>query len=599
MPHLDASYSSPTQAQTLRERILQSVAALLTVGFAASGLILLYHGRWVQTRLDFWRIYGFCLSHSWWQSLITKSNGHSAIFPSLVWLPNLWWFHNNQELLFFAGTFVLLLTCGLILLPIWTDNSISLTERWAMTLIAVVGTLWMGRATITASGGFDLSNSLAVFGMLLSLTSLPRPDHPRIAPGRASVIIIGGIVASYSFASGLATWPTLIFIAWFLRLNRRWLALLLFTGIAVSVVYALLPGGLSLPRPHLTLSLVLSAIGPFFARLCLLIGAPVLYAKAACFSEQISSNAAAFSLTSLCSGSVGLLLACCFIGEQMVRRTLAEVNARAVGLGLMIFTIGALVLIIAGRTLDFSLHPTEVSATRYLFWTSLFWAGLIICALQWGAPSPKLRGVLLVVCLAVPFLVYPEHVRQGRNARFVFYLANTASTSLINGVRDLEMIRFLSGKPDEVYALAPAFRRLRLDMFASGASEWLGRPISRVSEKRSHRASPHGALQVDALLTADDGKVAARFEGWALEDGHKKKIPNYLLVIDSKGTICGIGRPTIPRPDINQANHLPSASPSGFTGYIRNYDPAIHYSAYSMRKGAISTGTIAIAPPNK
>ena len=83
--------------------ILGLCMVLLTIGFALHAIDLLYDGRFSVTRQDYWRIYKLDLSLPFPLNALYRHNDHPLFFPSLIWLPILYFFHNDQTLLFFCG----------------------------------------------------------------------------------------------------------------------------------------------------------------------------------------------------------------------------------------------------------------------------------------------------------------------------------------------------------------------------------------------------------------------------------------------------------------------------------------------------------------
>ena len=75
---------------------------LATVALALHSIELLYQGRYSVTRQDYWRVYKTDLSRPFPLNALVKHNDHPVFFPSLVWLPILYYFHNDQTLLFSA-----------------------------------------------------------------------------------------------------------------------------------------------------------------------------------------------------------------------------------------------------------------------------------------------------------------------------------------------------------------------------------------------------------------------------------------------------------------------------------------------------------------
>ena len=270
------------------ERVAQICTAAATAAFFSSALVYLYFGCWTVTMQDYWVIYEICLNHSWLEAALTKVNEHSLFFPSLIWLADLRFFRGDQQLLFFAGMILLFCTATLLLVSVWRDKTVGLTAKLAATLVVTVGNFWMGRASITTSGGFLCICSLAIGGAVLAFLWLPatRSESPRFL--KACLIVIAfGFVASFSFGDGLAVWPTLLLLGWGLRLPRRSLLVLLAGGLTATVVYVFLPGASS-QVPSETLPLLLAG-GKGLQHLCMLLGAPFLYAEAAWSSLPISS----------------------------------------------------------------------------------------------------------------------------------------------------------------------------------------------------------------------------------------------------------------------------------------------------------------------
>src|SRR6266568_9118771 len=108
----------------MAERATQICAAVAAFVFLASGTVYLYLGSWPVPAPDFWIIYDFCLNHTWLESALLKHNGHSLFFPSFIWLTDLRFFHGNQQLVFYVGLTLLLIATGLLLIPVWRDETV-------------------------------------------------------------------------------------------------------------------------------------------------------------------------------------------------------------------------------------------------------------------------------------------------------------------------------------------------------------------------------------------------------------------------------------------------------------------------------------------
>src|SRR5215470_4439335 len=135
------------------ERTVQIFTALTALAFLVSGAVYLYFGRWTVTHYDYWSQYD--LNRTWLETALFKVNNHSLFFPSLLWLADLRFFRGDQFPLFIAGLALLVITTSLLLTLAWHDKTVGLTAKLMATLAVIVGNFWMGRATITTSGGFN------------------------------------------------------------------------------------------------------------------------------------------------------------------------------------------------------------------------------------------------------------------------------------------------------------------------------------------------------------------------------------------------------------------------------------------------------------
>jgi hypothetical protein len=579
------------------ERAAQICAAVAAAAFLSSGLVYLYLGRVTVTMADHWVIYEVFLNHSWLESALLKLNHHSLFFPNLIRLADLRFFHGDQQLLFFAGMMLLFCTVILLLVPVWRDKTVGLTAKLVATLVLIVGNFWMGRASIMTSGGFLCENSLAIGGTLLACLWLPatRTEWPQSL--KAFLIVIGsGFVASFSIGNGMAVWPTLLLLGWSLRLPWRSLVVLLAGGLTATVVYVLLPGESFGQAPSETLSMLFAG-GKGLRHLCMLLGAPFLWAEAAWGSQyRISDELGATSLLSLSCGALGLVFAGLAVAPKLIRRDLGQSRLQSTALGLVIFNLGALAIIVVGRTEYFRRLPAEVSAPRYLFWSSLFWAGLLLVAIQRAHSKKWLRWPVYLLALVVPIGTLPMHYREGLNWRRVNYSAESGATSLINDVCDTQQIQILFPDPKQVYRVAAQLRVRRLDMFAKGLQDWIGQRETGLFARRRKPEGFNGSCHVDSLVQGKNGASAAKVSGWIQKRGDA--IPKTLVIVDPAGVVQGVARSWTTNNFIRRMFYQGRFSKNGkFLGYIRNYHAHVSYAVRSADDGALSNEKIVVDTP--
>jgi len=195
------------------ERIFQVTTGILALAFLASGILFLWNGHVTVTAFDMWHLYTVSLNQPFWQAALLKYGSHSMFFPTLLWSIDIAWFRSNQQLLFVIGLALLILSAIVLLVATWQDKTIGTTAKLVATLVVVVANFSMTRASITAIGPFNCICSLVVVGALAAFYALAlicggtRPYWTLMV-----LVVTSGLIASFSFGSGFAVWPTLLIL---------------------------------------------------------------------------------------------------------------------------------------------------------------------------------------------------------------------------------------------------------------------------------------------------------------------------------------------------------------------------------------------------
>jgi hypothetical protein len=584
----------------LAERAAQICAALAAFAFLVSGAVYLCLGRWTVTHYDYWWQYD--LNRTWLETALLKVNDHSLFFPSFLWLADLRFFRGDQLPLFIAGLALLAITASLLLMLAWRDKTAGLTAKIMSTLVLIVGNFWMGRATITTSGGFNCENSLAMAGASLAFLFLPKvcSGSTRWLPA-AVIVVCAGFVASFSCAEGLAIWPTLVLLAWYLRLPRYSLVLLAVAGLTAAIIFVLLP-------PH-DLSPLLAT---FFFRsipsvvygsvvsLCRLLGSPISHAVFAWWPNKSYVHLVKSSGLTEAAGAVGLTLALLVLLPVILRRNLGKSSLGFTGIALVAFNLFTLVLVVIARTDYFHFRPSDVfGAPRYFFWSTLFWTGLLLVVIQLTESRRWLRWPIYIATLAVPVLIFPAQYKDGLFWRERRSLAEFAATTLVNGVRcDKREISILTGsdwRAEILHQRAEQLRARRLDMFADGLQDWIGLAEANLFRERQKPEGLEGECGVAALVECDNGAPAARVEGQISK--HGGLIPKTFVIVDSTGVVHGVARSSSTSPFVNNTFYLGKLSirsTNWFVGYIRDYNPQLQYGVRSADDRILSEEKIPV-----
>jgi len=579
------------------EKVAQACAALGALVFLTSGVVYLYVGRWIVTKADYWRIYDFCLNHTWLESALHKHFQHSLFFPSFFWLADLQFFHGRQLPIFFAGLALLFLSVALLLIPVWRDKTVGLTAKVIATFVVIAGSFWTARSHITASGGFNIICSLVMVGALVAILVLPKMGVNSARMWSATMIVVcAAFVASFSFGAGLAIWPTLLFLVWSLRLQWRALVTVCIAALAAMVIYQQLP-----PRSKDYRAIqAVGSIGPgVVPKLCRLAGGPFLYAAEGWNKRHLSAEAAQSSVLSLWCGGAGLAIAVVAIVLTMIRRDLTMSSLKFIGMASLTFNFVAMALAVAVNRVRGPGFEFEFLSPRYLFWSTLFWTGLLLVAIPHVESKHWLRWPVYLVALALPILALPEHYRCALALRTARTVDECAALSLVAGVRDERQIITLWRFPDWIYRVAEQLRARRLDMFADGLQDWIGQEEANLFGGRRKRVKLEGRCAVAALLQDNDGAPAARVTGQAVRSRHIHRIirwamipaswilgkevknesttPKTLVIVDQTGVIRGLARSSPISPFINRVFYLRKVQTNAFVGYIRDYNPQLRY----------------------
>jgi hypothetical protein len=401
--------------------------------------------------------------------------------------------------------------------------------------------------------------------------------------------VCAGFVASFSFGTGLAIWPTLLFLAWCLRLPWRSFVPLSVAAVAAMVIYQRLP-------PHSADYKVIQAAGfaglALVAQLCRLAGSPFFFAVSGWHLKPLSAEAAQSSLLSLWCGGAGLAIAVVAMVLTMIRQDLTKSSLKLIGMALVAFNFFAMAIVVAGRANHFRAQPFEVAAPRYLFWSTLFWTGLLLMAIQSVESKLWLRWPVYLVALALPVLAFPEHYRDGLNARSGREAAEWGAVSLVNGVRDEQLARPVFGNLELGYRVAGQLRVRRLDMFADGLQDWIGLGEPNLFGGRHKPEKLKGRCAVTALVHCDNGATAARVVGQASR--HGGSVPKTLVIVDPTGVVRGVARSSTTSRFISRAFYLDKVQRNNFLGYIRDYNPQFHYAARSADDRTLSEEKIPV-----
>ena len=594
------------------EHTTQICAAIVSAVFLVTGIVYLYLGSFPSTHADFWSIYEFYFQHSWWETALQKYAAHSLFFPNFFWLGSVKFFHGSQQPLIFIGLELLLVTAALLLVSVWRDTTVGPTAKMVATMVVVAGNFWMGRWAITLSGGFNSQNSLTMAAVALSLILIRNTSRTWLM---TLIIVCAGFVASFSCGQGFAIWPTLLLLAWSVRLRWPSIVALGASTVAAFVIYELLP-------PHAqdygTMQHAVSSGPILLKQLCQLIGSPVASATAAWYGRKTSIDPEQATTLALWSGLVGLALAAVAIAPRVFRRDLGKSSLETVGAGLVVFNMVVMPLILVGRAQVFHRAPADVLAPRYLYWSSLFWTGLFCLAIQRTQHLRWTRWAIMMSALAAAVFIWPAHYHEWFHAKLSHCFFTEAGTAVINGVVD-DNEAFLSLDAKRIARVSPQLRAHRLDMFADGLQDWIGQDQTSLFDERAKRERLEGTCRVTKMVQSNEGAPAARISchattrrniprivrwamtpvAWLVDQKTKKgyATPNTLVIVDPNGVVRGVARSCRISSFANRALFQGEFCTTCVLGYVSDYNPQLHYIVRSADDNVLSEESIPLVDP--
>lgn len=503
---------------TPRSRALTAALVGATLAYAGAGVLamLLFAPR--VPYADQWRHYEHLLRMPFPHNVFEVDGGHVEVLPHLLRLADLRFFGASEWLQIVAGTLLALMAAGLLAYTIWRDRTLSRPIRIACMFGAVLGVFWLGNLRALTQSG-DSVHVYLVLTCLAAATGLLLRGATRATTSRDVLAAsLWCTLATFTFGTGVASFAALIALLFARRsAPRQWLLVLL-AGNATLLAYFALGGA---RNAH--------ALDPFVAALTMLrlLGAPFVYL----FWPLLDATAAAASPAPLqgtllaianawtgqfgdirravfpqaAIGALAVALALAF-GLRLRRARPDAAPAACLGLALACFGIAIAALIAVARQAYFADYEDQIIAPRYLPWSSLCWAGLLIAALA-RMRTPR-RAAFLALMLALVAL--PSEIGMGALARRVREVAEDAALYAAVGVAPNSVSLGEATSVEDLRPALQALRGARAAVFAWPESALLG-------EKLPADLSPLVASGVTAepVVNRFDGdgmRIFARFE---------------------------------------------------------------------------------------
>lgn len=463
-----------------RDVALFVAAVYVTLGLAA---MLLLAPR--VPYADPWRFLAHYLTSSFPTNVVAADNGHREVLPNAVRVLDLHGFAAGQWLQIVVG---MVLALAVLAVALRTLRALPPESRAPGAAAVAAGLFWLGNGRKLAHGSESVSLFLVLLFVLAGLRLLTGPGR-EVSPRRLWLAAGCGVLATFSFGSGLASFPAFLVVAWLQRAQPRQLLAIALTAALATLL--LLAGGTEREPFQL-------ALGERFDLLLRWLGAPSVWAFSPLLdvghAERLPTailRATTGPIAGLAEGAFGPRLtarwpAAAFGGGGFAWLLFATLRAHRrpggpverFALGLAWFGACVGVLVVGLRVGYFRDHPDQVTTQRYVPWSMLLWTGLVLSHVALpGSLRRQLWPVLVFVAALAPSTVW--------TARLAWKLRATAELTALGGAvgvvgRDFDLSE--TDEKDLVRAL-PLLREAGAAMFAWPETAWLGRPLPAAAGK--------------------------------------------------------------------------------------------------------------------
>jgi hypothetical protein len=250
------------------------------------------------------------------------------------------------------------------------------------------------------------------------------------------------------------------------------------------------------------------------------------------------------------------------------------------------FGLGVAGVVSLSRLGYFDVHPGQIYANRYLPWSCLFWAGLVLIAL--GRPRVEATGARETarpwVLAAVTFFAVAALAGNWswmQWSRFAQTLIRHQASAVLTAVYSASLYQGET-VPEEVKAGLPRVREARIAMFAHPAAGRLGtRPCELPAE-----LFPAEVAATAKPFVSEAGVPALEIAA-ALPPGYPRIRADFWILTDEAGVVVGYGHAD------------PLGASTGIAGFVRADRPRDQVRAYPWpEQGGMVPGLALRLPPS-
>lgn len=505
--------------------------ALTTLGVLAFGVFAMLQAPQVPYA-DAWRFLSHFLSEPFPDSVLGADNGHLELFPDLVRVAELEWFAADQRLQIAVGL-LLALASWLVAVLGLRRAALEPARSSAVALVLALGVFWLGNFRALMHANETVHAYAVTLGLFAGLLLVWRGGV-----GAAALAAACAVFASLSFGSGLAVFPAVLLVLALRRAPlREWLPVALALIGLMLFMFSLRDGTVE--------SVTVEGVSDRIEALLRWLGGPALFASWPLWDPEIAARvpiallrsfavpfAAAYEQAAgpvmlarwphLVWGLVGLGL---FAGALWRSwRSSAVLSVIGTATAAFALCVGALIVVV--RASYFEQYADQLLAPRYLVWSSLFWTGLLLVALDVLKPVRGALLALLVCALLLPSQLWMYRLGMGQTET-----AERSALAAAVGVIE-PGLPLGETEPKDLANALPLLQQSRAAMFAWSQTQQLEQRPEPALLIPVEVGLPHVGVVENRL-----GEPGRRVEFELLESGGEP-----LLLIDADGVVRGLAR---------------------------------------------------------
>ncbi len=522
-----------------RARWLDFAIGFTLIAYVVAGLAAMWMRSPRVPYADQWRFYGNLLSRAFPWNVLATENGHHEVLPNWARIADIYWMQGDQNLLIGIAMLCAIGSFAVVAAAIGRGMK-NASQRRAAIFAVALGVFWLGNERVLTHSSESIHAYMvtlfAFTAIVLAACEMRTGESRRIALASACAVL-----ATFSFGSGIATFPALLFVLGLRQASvRSWIIVIFFLGLAlVGYVFGKLDATTS------TIRLEPVAQGQVWLHW---LAAPFVYVFWPLLDSDIAARLPSGALresASLVAGTwtsvfgsirdtrmpqimIGLTGICAFslLSWRAFRDSGSTAGGQRVALGIAMFALAVGGAVVLSRLDYFDEFPGQIQATRYLVWSSLFWSGLLTAALlQLRSPRKAAWAALAVAVLMGPSQFWMDQLSV--NMRVV---AEQVALGGAIGVLD-RAEPMGENVPEEMLAVLPGLSHRGIAMYAWPETQMLGRLFD-------FSTSRHLAAR-NVQLTEIDNRFGN--PGMLVQFDLDESAPRVLL-LDADGIVQGIAQ---------------------------------------------------------